>query len=267
MSSQMSTSSGSLISLTNSQKIRIAQWTIFVAIVLLIEYVARSGVMSTITLVPPTQMAETLIQLISSGEIINDIRQTAVATFIAFLAAVLIGIPLGWAIWRLDTLRRILDPYLIAYYALPVFVFYPLFIAIFGLNQIPIILIAFALSIIAIVINTANGFDQVRDVFSEVGRSLKLSRYQTFRYIYLPAAVPYIFTGLKLGFIYALIGVIASEFILANAGLGYLVAYNYNNFATSEMYAVMLLVVIIAITTNMILVRIEDHLYKRSVTQ
>lgn len=212
-------------------------------------------------------MVDTLIQLITSGAIINDIRQTAVATFVAFLAAVAVGIPSGWILWRLDTLRRVLDPYLIAYYALPVFVFYPLFIAIFGLNQIPIILIAFALSVIAIVINTANGFDQVRDVFREVGRSLKLSRYQTFRHIYFPAAVPYIFTGLKLGFIYALIGVIASEFILANAGLGYLVAYNYNNFATAEMYAVMLLVVIIAISTNVILVRVENHLYERSVTQ
>lgn len=150
---------------------------------------------------------------------------------------------------------------------MPIFALYPMFIAIFGLNRTPIVLIAFLMSIVAIIINTANGFAQVRDVYRDVGRSLRLSKRQSFVHIFLPAAAPYIFTGLKLGFVYSLIGVIASEFILANSGLGYQVSYDYTNFATGEMYAEMLLVIIIAVFTGYVLSHIENRLYKRSVSE
>lgn len=253
--------------LTHTQKIRGSQSAILIASILLLEWLARAGVVGTITLAPPSDMASTMIQLLVSGAILNDIWQTAFATFVAFVLAATVGISVGWALWRWNRVQSILDPYLIAFYAMPVFAFYPMLIAIFGLNRIPIILIAFMMSTVAIVINTANGFAQVRDVYEQVGRSLRLSRYEAFAHIYLPAATPYIFTGLKLGFIYALIGVIASEFILANSGLGYQVAYNYNNFATKEMYATMLLVIVIAIATNLTLIRIENRLYRRSVSE
>lgn len=253
------------MALTKSRKIRLGQIAVLVAFVLLLEYLAKSGAVGAITLSAPSAMVGTLLDLVTSGEIIVDIRRTGSAVLVAFLLAVTVGVPAGWVLWRYSTLQRILDPYLIAYYAMPIFAFYPLLIAIFGLNQLPIILISFAMSVIAIVINTANGFNQVRDVFADVGRSLNLSRYQAFRHVFLPAATPYIFTGLKLGFIYALIGVIASEFILANAGLGYQVSYNYRNFATEEMYAVMLLVVIFAVVANLVLLRMENYLYRRSV--
>jgi NitT/TauT family transport system permease protein len=253
--------------LTRPRKIRLLQFIIVVAAVLLLEGLVRMGIIGQITLVAPTEMVTELVSLLLSGKILNDVYQTAISTFTAFVLASTIGIPAGWALWHWNTLQRVLDPYLIAFYAIPVFALYPMLIAIFGLNKIPIILVAFLMSIVAIIINTANGFDQVRDVYHDVGRSLRLSRYESFIHIQFPAAVPYIFTGLKLGFIYALIGVIASEFILANSGLGYQVSYDYNNFATSEMYAGMLLVIIISVSMNLILVRIEENLHQRSVSQ
>jgi NitT/TauT family transport system permease protein len=252
--------------LTRERKIRLARATILVVIVLSLEYAARAELVDVITLSAPSAMAATAVDLLLSGAITGDVVATVGATSAAFFLAVSVGIPVGWAIWHWGTLQRILDPYLVTLYAMPVFVFYPMLIAIFGLNRIPIVLIAFVLGIVAIVINTANGFGQVKEVYGDVGRSMNLTPFQIFRHIYFPAAVPYIFTGLKLGFIYSLIGVIASEFILATEGLGYLVAYNYQNFATDDMYAVMLLVVVIAIVTNATLRSIEARLYQRSVT-
>jgi NitT/TauT family transport system permease protein len=72
-----------------------------------------------------------------------------------------------------------------------------------------------------------------------------------------------VFTGLKLGFVYALIGTIASEFILAESGLGWLISYNYNNFDVEGMYAAMLLVILLALATNAGLVAVENRLYRR----
>lgn len=254
------------LKLTRGRRIRLIQLGILAASVLLLEYVTRAGMVSYITLTSPTAMVSTLVELVRSGAIVDDFVQSAMSVFVAFVASVATGIPAGWLLWRNQLLHRILDPYLVTWYALPIFAFYPMLIAIFGLNRTPIILIAYAMSVIAIVVNTANGFNNVRDVYDKVGRSLNLSRSEAFRHVYFPAAAPYIFTGLKLGFVYAIVGVLASEFILADAGLGYEVAYNYRNFATNEMYAVMLLIVVIAVAVNLLLLRIEDRLYRRSVS-
>jgi NitT/TauT family transport system permease protein len=96
-----------------------------------------------------------------------------------------------------------------------------------------------------------------------VGESLRLSRWKIFVWIYFPAATPHIFTGLKLGFIYAIIGVIASEFILSTKGLGHLVRFSYSAFETEIMYASMLLIVIMAVVINSVLMRVEAWLYGR----
>ena len=119
-------------------------------------------------------------------------------------------------------------------------------------------------AIVAVIINTTTGFEEVdKRVYPKVGRSLRLSRSKIFLWIYFPAATPYIFTGLKLGFIYSLIGVIGSEFILSTRGLGYLVKFTYSAFETEIMYASMLLIVIIAVLINGGLMRLEAWLFGR----
>jgi len=247
------------------RRVRLVQLLVLVAMVGGLEGLARSGAVGRITLVPPAEMVTTLLGLLGSGTIVGDVWQTFSVVFGAFLLAVLVGIPTGWFLWQSPQLKEILDPFIIAYYAIPVFVFYPLLITVFGFNRIPILLIAFAMSVVAVVINTANGFAGVDDVYHDVGQSIRLSRYQRFRHIALPAALPYVFTGLKLGFIYALIGVIASEFILAGSGLGYLISNNYTNFDTPTMYAVMLFVILVSVAINQTLLYVEGRLYERRV--
>ncbi len=114
----------------------------------------------------------------------------------------------------------------------------------------------------AVVLNTAIGFGEVPRVLIKVGQSMNLSRWQILSRIFFPAAVPYIFTGLKLGMVYSLIGVIASEFVLSTSGLGYLVSYNYTNFRTAAMYSAMLLILFLAILLNWALNSIERRLYE-----
>ncbi|PSQ36656.1 nitrate ABC transporter permease [Halobacteriales archaeon SW_10_66_29] len=249
----------------NTRHVHAAQGLGLAAFVSSLEYLARSGAVGRITLVPPSEMGTTLVNLLVSGEITGDIWQTFSVVLGAFSLAVLVGIPAGWALWQSAELKEILDPFIITYYAIPVFVFYPLLLVVFGFNRLPILLIAFAMGVVAVVINTANGFEAVDQVYLDVGRAVRLSRYQRFRHIALPAALPYVFTGLKLGFIYSLIGVIASEFILAGSGLGYLVSNYYTTFNTAKMYAVMLFVVIVSVAINQTLLRIEGRLYQHRV--
>jgi NitT/TauT family transport system permease protein len=245
--------------------VRLYRALVLLALVGALELLARTGTVDAITLVPPTAMAATMVELLGSGAILGDVWGTFSVVFGAFFLAVIVGVPAGWFLWGSGGLKRVLDPFIVAYYAIPVFVFYPLLITVLGFNRLPILAIAFAMSVVAVVINTANGFEGVAEVYHDVGRSLRLSRYQRFRHVALPAALPYVFTGLKLGFIYALIGVIASEFILAGSGLGYLISNSYRNFATEEMYAVMLFVVVVSVVINQTLLYVETRLYERRV--
>lgn len=254
-----------IVKFTRKQKVRSIQLALFVAFVIFLEYISRTGMVGVLTLSPPSEMVITLIELLQLEMIYIDILITGLSLITAFFAAVMIGLPLGWGLWKVGTLHQILEPYLLSYYSIPIFVFYPLFIVLFGLGVTPIILIAFLMSIIAIIVNTANGFGKVPKVYRDVGRSMNLTKVEMFRHVLFPAATPYIFTGLKLGFIYSFIGVVATEFILSGAGLGYRINYFYTQFEVTKMYAVMLLVIIVALIANFSLIRIENSLYGRRV--
>jgi NitT/TauT family transport system permease protein len=81
--------------------------------------------------------------------------------------------------------------------------------------------------------------------------------------IKLPSAVPYLFTGFKLAIAYCFIGVIAAEFIMASSGLGYAIAYAFNNFDNGTMYALMLFVIVLVTTVNALFYGYERRLLRR----
>src|SRR5207245_3309925 len=96
-----------------------------------------------LTLIPPSEMASSLWELIVSGQITHDIAQTFTTVAIAFALSVVTGFLLGAIVHALPRVRRAIDPLLASYYSIPFFVFYPLLIALFGLITVPLIAIAF----------------------------------------------------------------------------------------------------------------------------
>jgi len=256
---------GATAGLSRTTKVRAVQAAVLVSLVVSVEVGPRTGVVGRTTLIPLSVMVEELLGLLGSGQLTPHIVQTFAAVFGAFALAVVTGVPAGIMLWRVDTLKQVLDPYLLIYYAVPFFAFYPLLISILGLGIAPILAISWGFSVVIVVTNTASGLAQIPEAYTAAGRDMNLSRWQMLRYVYLPASVPYVFTGLKLGFVYALIGTIASEFILAESGLGWLISYNYNNFDVPGMYAAMLLVVSLALAVNAVLARVESRLYERAV--
>ena len=249
--------------MTEDQRVRAVRWWLIGAFLLLLEVVPRLGLVNPIALVPLSEMVWQLWLLISDGILADHILRTLSSIVAAAVLAVLTGLPLGVLLWRLETTRRILQPYLTTYYAIPIFAFYPLFIAVFGLGSWPVIIIAWAWAVVAIVLNTVIGLDSVPEVLVKVGRSLRLSNWRMFTRIYFPAATPHIFTGFKLAASYTVIGVIASEFITAEKGLGFFVGFSYNNFAIQNMYAAILLILLFAIAVNSGLLALERRLYGR----
>ena len=138
-----------------------------------------------------------------------------------------------------------------------------IFIVLFGLTDIPKIVIGFLYAVAAVVINTLNGLDRIPPVLVKTGRILGMSRVDIARRIVLPFAAPYLFTGVKLAIAYSFIGVIGSEFILSSRGLGHSISYAYHNFDNLTMYSLILFILTLVLAINMTLHSWEKKLMQR----
>ena len=214
-------------------------------------------------MVPPSEMVSSLIKLFRTGDVHSDIAQTLACVAVALGAATIVGFLVGVTLHALARTRRIVDPLLATYYSVPVFVFYPLFIFLFGLNVVPKTVIGFLYAVVAMIINTLNGLDRVPTVLWKTARVHQLNRASTAVHLIFPCAAPYLFTGLKLAVVYSFIGVVGSEFILSSGGLGYRISFAYNNFQNDVMYALILFVLLVVVTVNMALYAWERVLTQR----
>jgi len=228
-----------------------------------LEAACRGGLIPRTVLIAPSAMADSLWHLLRSGEYAADIISTLRNVVAASVLSVVLGFALGVGLHALPRLRRAVEPLLASYYAIPTFMFYPVFIVVFGVSPRAIIAIAVLLSIVAMIAGTLTGLDRIPPVLRKTAQILRMSAPTRALLIDLPAAAPHLFTGIKLAFAYAFIGVIASEFILSGSGIGYAIAYAYNNFENRKMYGLMLLVIVLATAANTVLDLIDRRLQAR----
>jgi NitT/TauT family transport system permease protein len=100
---------------------------------------------------------------------------------------------------------------------------YPLFLVVFGRSQATIVMMGFLAALPALILKTLEGLSSTRPVLLDVAKSLKLHHTQTFMKVLLPAALPSIFSGLRIGLTFALINIVGVEFLINFGGLGQLV--------------------------------------------
>jgi NitT/TauT family transport system permease protein len=215
-----------------------------------VEMLCRFQIIPVAVMIAPSQMAVELVKILLSGEYSADIISSMSNVLLSTVLSVALGFVAGVIIYSIPSLRTALEPLLASYYAVPTFVFYPVFISLFGVGSGAIIAIAVLLAVVSMITATLNGLDRIPRVLRKTGQMYRMSRVKTTVMIELPSAAPYLFTGIKLSVAYSFIGVIASEFILSGSGIGYAIAYAYNNFENRHMYALMLLIILMATGVN-----------------
>jgi NitT/TauT family transport system permease protein len=223
---------------------------VVIAAVGALELACRAGFVDHRVVIPPSEMAIALVNLFVTGQFTGEMTRTFGIVIAAVVISIVLGFALGLIIHALPRVRQALDPFFATYYAVPVFIFYPVLVAIFGLSAIPILLMGVATAIVAMIIATLNGLDRVPRVLTKVARVHRMGPVETALRLKLPAAAPYLFTGVKLATSYGFIGVIASEFILSPAGLGRVISDAYSDFNNPRMYALILLLLIVAVVVN-----------------
>jgi NitT/TauT family transport system permease protein len=241
-----------------------AGWVRFALVLvslLALEVACRTGRIDPVAVIPPSQMLAGAAHLLASGQYTKHMLLTLSNVAIACGLAVVVGFALGWLLYRLPRLRRAADPLLASYYAVPTFVFYPLFIVLFGLNRWPLVAIGFIFAFVAMAMSTLQGFERVPVALRRTARAMRLSTWQEMVHVVLPSCSPYLFTGAKLAIAYAFIGVIAGEFVLSGAGFGFDIAFAYNSFDNPTMYGLMVLLLGFVGGLNMLMYSWERRMY------
>lgn len=214
-------------------------------------------------MIPPTEMAAALWQILASGKFNADIAFTIINTVAAVLVSVIGGFFAGAGLHALPRLRRALEPLLSAYYAVPVFVFYPLLIVAFGVGRAALIAMGALVGIVAMIVNTLDGLDRIPPVLTKTAAILRMGWLRRLALVRLPASTPYLVTGIKLAVAYSVIGIVAGEFILSTAGIGKRIAFGYQDFDNRTMYGMLLLLLILVMLVNGVLAHWEKRLHQR----
>ena len=165
--------------------------------------------------------------------------------FAGFFVGAVPGIILGVVMGTNRTIRVALDPVVSAVYVLPKIAILPLVMMVFGIGEVSKIVIVAIASFFLVLINTTVGVRDIEPIFIEAGRNYGANHRQMFRHIIIPAALPIIFSGLRLSLGTSLIVIIAAEFVAANYGLGYLIWFSWQTLLTENMFAGLVVIMIL----------------------
>ena len=223
----------------------------FLAAVLLLWYLAttRWGV-NKLLLPNPLKVWDQLADVIAKGEYLNDLRITLTELGVAFLISTVGGTLLGYAICRSPYLIKVFEPLFAGIYSIPIILFLPLYVLFFGLGPASKIALGTTISFFPVVLSTIAGFGNVDRVLVTAAKSMGASDYHLFRYVLVPAALPVILSGLRMGFTIALLSIIGSETIASLGGLGHRIVNLAENMDMARMFAYIVFAIAIAAFLN-----------------
>jgi NitT/TauT family transport system permease protein len=202
-------------------------------------YITTAAV-SPFILPSPASVWAAWIELLQSPRAWAHTEVTASETLVGFLWGLVVGVGLGVLIGRIPWLETTLNPFIIAIQVVPKVAFVPLFVLWFGFGMTSKVIVAAVLAFFPILTNTVLGVKSVDAGHRDVMTSLNASRFEVFRRLELPSALPYILTGMEVGVVLAIIGAIVGEYLGGNTGLGYLLIGRMNAFETDGLFAVMI---------------------------
>jgi ABC-type nitrate/sulfonate/bicarbonate transport system permease component len=209
---------------------------------------------------PPSAIARAFLTTTMSGELPRQLGQTASVLFFGFGLAILTGMAIGIAMGMFPALRRSLDPYVNAFYAMPTVAMVPLVIIWLGLGFEAKVFLTWLVAVFPVIINAQIGVMNVPAAFIETARAFGCDRWQVFRRVILQAAVPFFVAGVRLGLGRALVGVVVAEMFTALAGLGYMIVFYGNTFRTAELFVPIVVLAVLSIAITNVIYRIERRI-------
>jgi NitT/TauT family transport system permease protein len=207
----------------------------------------------------PSAIARAAVALVASGELPAALLSSVQTLVIGFVAASVIGLVLGLLIGRYRLVDAATDWLVNALYSTPLVAILPLVILWFGLGDMAKLFIVTLLAVFPVLINTAAGVRNVPTSLIDVGSAFAANERQVFLKIILPATVPYMMTGLRLGIGRAIIGMVVAEFFTAITGLGAMIVKYGNQYDTASMFVPILMLMLLGVGLTILVRKAEDY--------
>ena len=188
------------------------------------EISARLGWIDSFILSQPSRILETLRNM-SQNHLMMHVGVTLYETLTGFVLGVLLGVAIAVVLWWSGFVSRVAEPYLVVLNSLPKIALGPVIIIVVGAGTEAIIFMALAISLIVTVLEMLAGFRATNPESIKMARTFGATKRQVFTKIVFPSNINTLFNSLKINIGLSLVGVIAGEFLVSKAGLGYLIVY------------------------------------------
>lgn len=225
-----------------------------------VEILIRAGLLNRFIVPPPSEIIASFERVIAEEHVIRRFGVTISECLAAGLLLTVFGIAGGALMHRYNLLRQACETWVAAMASAPIVLMYPLFMVIFGRSALTIIMIGFIAALPPVTLKTIEGLSGTRRVLINVGKSFNLTAAQQFWKIQFPAALPVIFTGIRLGLIFALINVVGVEFLINYGGLGQLINELAERYDLAGTYAAICFVILVSILFFITLEKVERWL-------
>lgn len=233
-----------------------------VLFLLLWELLPRTGIVSDAYLSPPSAVLASIWDLVEKGQLWKHIAASLQRSLWGLLLAISAGVLLGLVMGAVRPLERLLDPVLQLFRQTSAFALFPVFILFLGIGELSKVAIIFWASFWPVLLSTIGGVKQVDRLLINSALSMGATRTFIFFKVVLPAALPSIFTGVRLAGAYCITALVAAEMIGAHSGLGFLTLNSQETFQIPTMYAGIFLLAVLGLLLNYLLALLEHRLLR-----
>ena len=227
-------------------KINAIRIAIFVIFLILWELSYRIGLTDGFIFSSPSRIALSLYALASSGDLIKHSAITLYETLLGFIIASAGGTLIALLLWFNETVRKIAEPYLVVLNSLPKIALGPLIIIWFGSGRTAIVVMAVLITVIVTVITMLAGFISTDENKILLMKTLGANKFQILAKLVLPSSIPAFISMLKINIGLSWIGSIMGEYLVSEAGIGYLIVYGGQVFRLDLVYASTLVLCLLA---------------------
>ncbi len=210
-------------------------------------------------MVPFSETLVRLWQLITRGQFLAQLFDSAELFLTGFVLALIVGAPLGMLLARVRMLRIGVEPYIMTLYATPMVALIPFILSLMGFGFAPKVLVVFLFAVFPVLYNTVEGARSIKPELIEVAKSYRSNEWSLWREVMLPYTLPYMMTGVRQAIGRALVGMIAAEFFLSATGLGQLIMGASQDFDTAGVFASILVIGLIGVGLTWLGLMIEQH--------
>jgi len=226
------------------------------------EALARSGVLATVAFPPFSRVSEALWGLVASGQIAGLLLPSLERLVIGYVIGLVLGVAFGVLMGYFRAAHALLEPITEVLRPIPSPAYVPIAILFLGLgNEMKIFTIAFS-CFFPILLNTYSGVRSVDVIQINTARTFGKSAGATLRKVILPAALPQIFTGMRISLAIALIMVVISEMVASVDGIGYFILNAQRSFRVPDMYAGVITLGLLGYALNALFVRVERRVLR-----